>query len=97
MGSDLVARLAAQPGAKVIASDRDQSDLEGLSRTVKEATMAPADTQDHEAVSSNFFMSLGPALCTVSCVHIPDRKYIWHAPLSKIPQSLLSTAHDQLV
>ncbi|CAL8463186.1 g2720 [Coccomyxa elongata] len=52
VGSDLVGRLAAQQGARVIASDRDHSDLDGLSKTIKDATIMPADTQDPDAVAS---------------------------------------------
>lgn len=53
VGSDLVGRLAAQQGARVIASDRDHSDLDELSKAVKDATIVPADTQDPDAVRTS--------------------------------------------
>lgn len=53
VGSDLVQRLAAQQGARVVASDRDHSDLDELSKAVKEATIVPADTQDPDAVRTS--------------------------------------------
>ena len=59
VGSDLVGRLAAQQGARVVASDRDHSDLDDLSKAVKDATIVPADTQDADAVRTN---PLGMAL-----------------------------------
>jgi nucleoside-diphosphate-sugar epimerase len=47
VGGELVSRLAQQEGAAIIASDRDQSDLEN----VKSATeILPADAQDEAAV-----------------------------------------------
>ena len=53
VGSDLVGRLAAQQGARVIASDRDHSDLDDLSKAVRDATIVPADTQDPDAVRTS--------------------------------------------
>ena len=47
VGGELVSRLTQQEGAVIIASDRDQSDLE----KVKSATeFLPADAQDEAAV-----------------------------------------------
>lgn len=49
VGSSLVERLAAQQGAKVLASDRDDSGLESL-QSVQGASLHPADTEDEAAV-----------------------------------------------
>ena len=47
VGSDLVGRLAKQQGAKIVASDMDQGDLESLGSS---AEIMPANTEDEAAV-----------------------------------------------
>lgn len=46
VGKDLVSRLAKQSGAKVVASDRDEKDIDRSSSVIVQA----ADTQDEESV-----------------------------------------------
>ncbi len=67
VGSSLVERLAAQPGAKVVASDRDGSGLETV-ESVKGASLHPADTEDEAAV--------GLLICT-AC----HRRVVFHLGL----------------
>lgn len=58
VGGELVSRLAQQERAAIIASDRDQSDLENI----KSATeILPADAQDEAAVRLTIFA--GACMC----------------------------------
>jgi nucleoside-diphosphate-sugar epimerase len=82
VGSDLVGRLVAQPGATVFASDRDTSALDNL----KDAHVVPADTLDHEAVR------LASCLSSVGS-QIMHRRYTCHC-FCRRPQHAGNTVHS---
>ncbi len=73
VGSDLVRRLAAQPGAEVMASDIDQSDLEELGKSVQNAAVHAADTMNHAAVRRMHDM-----LLQTLCILVPSQHSLVH-------------------